>query len=91
MAETLKPKERLQWVGSTALRAPDGTFLPSVPLYIKVPASTVNPNSGLSAGEEELLDDIAAVLVPRFKQYIDGIEAMKRAQRSKKESRPQRQ
>lgn len=84
MAEILKPHERLVCVGATALRAPDGTFLPSVPLYIKVSDSAVNPKTGLTEGEEEMCDDIAAVLAPHFKEYMDGIKEMEREQRGGK-------
>lgn len=84
MAEKLKPNERLVCVGSTALRAPDGAFLPSVPLYIKVDESAVDLKTGLTPGEAELQDDIAAVLAPMFKQYMDGVKALERGTRGGK-------
>lgn len=34
MSRDLKPTERLVQIGQTALRAPDGSFLPAQPLYI---------------------------------------------------------
>jgi len=78
MAILLKPNERLQCIGQTAARAPDGTFLPAVPIYriIEVAdASEHDSNSILTVGESGLYDDIAAVFGGKFKQYIDGVEA----------------
>lgn len=79
MAETLKPNERLVCVGATAMRAPDGSFLPSAPLYVKVSESEVNSNTGLSKGEEELMTDIGGVLAQKFKQYVDGIKELEQS------------
>ena len=39
MSRDLKPTERLVQIGQTALRAPDGSFLPAQPLYIIVEAA----------------------------------------------------
>lgn len=69
----LKPNQHLVCIGQTALRGPDGTPLPSVPMYIIADKSTVNPKTGHTLGEAETLDDIAAVLAPMFKQYVDGV------------------
>lgn len=55
--------ERYIQVGVTALRGPDGSFLPSVPLYIKA-----TPEA--KAAEEALIQDIAGVLAQKMKQYI---------------------
>ena len=80
MAIKLKPKERLVCVGQTALRAPDGTPLPAVPLYKIVDISEVEehkksePNPP-SVGESGLYEDIAAVFGEKFKAYVDGLEA----------------
>jgi len=78
MAISLKPNERLVCIGSTAQRAPDGTPYPSVPMYIIVEDSDVDPTSGLSAGEAELYEDIAGILAAKFKQYVDGVKASER-------------
>lgn len=51
-------------VGVTALRAPDGTFLPAVPLYIR---ST--PES--KAAEEAMTKDVTSVLAQRMKLYME--------------------
>lgn len=51
-------------VGVTALRAPDGSFLPSVPLYIKSTPET-------KAAEEALTQDITGVLAQRMKLYME--------------------
>ena len=47
-------REKYVQIGSSALRAPDGTPYPSVPIYIKVDESAVDPESGLTEGEKEL-------------------------------------
>ena len=67
-------KEVFVQVGVTALRAPDGSFLPSVPLYIKAPEEDVNPKTGRYEGEEAAIKDIASVFADKFKQYADGIK-----------------
>lgn len=51
-------------VGVTALRAPDGSFLPAVPLYIKATPET-------KAAEEALTQDITGVLAQRMKTYME--------------------
>ena len=67
MAKRLQQNEMIACVGSAAIRAPDGTPLPSVPLYVIVDAKTVNQKTGLAPGEAEVQGDIAAVLAPMFK------------------------
>lgn len=77
MTRILKPNERLVCVGQTALRAPDGTFLPVVPLYRIVEAGDVkyfSERPALTPGESGLYDDIAAVFGSKFKEYVDGLE-----------------
>jgi hypothetical protein len=59
-------------VGITALRAPDGTFLPSTPIYAEVPE--VSPE-GLTPTENDTIDDIAQIFAEKFKQYINGTKA----------------
>jgi len=78
MIETLKATERIVCVGQTALRSPSGDFLPSVPLYIKVDEGDVIPKTNISRGESGLIDNIAEVLMPKFKQYVAGVKALKR-------------
>lgn len=51
-------------VGVTAMRGPDGSFLPAVPLYIKSTPET-------KAAEEALVGDITSVLAQRMKLYVD--------------------
>lgn len=51
-------------VGVTALRAPDGSFLPAVPLYIRSTPET-------KAAEEALTQDITGVLAQRMKAYME--------------------
>ena len=80
MAEKLKASERLVQVGVTALRGPDGSFLPAVPMYIKVDAKDVSGKTGLSKGEEQLCSSgsVAAMLAEKFKKYMDEVEALER-------------
>ena len=58
MARELKPNERLVQIGQTALRAPDGSFLPAQPLYIIV--------------EEQLMTDVSGIFAKKFAQYVQG-------------------
>lgn len=80
MTATLKENQRLVCVGQTALRAPDGTFLPAVPLYKIVCVDYADERGStpcteeLTKGESGLYDDIAAVFGEKFKQYVDGVE-----------------
>lgn len=52
-------------VGVTALRTPDGGFLPSVPLYIE-------ETEAAKAGQKELLQDASELFADKMKQYIEG-------------------
>ena len=58
-------KEKYIQVGVTAMRGPDGNFLPAVPLYIKA-------EEGAEEAEEALIHDIGHLLALRMKAYIDG-------------------
>lgn len=58
-------------VGVTALRAPDGSFLPSVPLYIKVAAEDIAPD-GRYIGEDRTLTDVADIFADKYRQYVEG-------------------
>ena len=63
-----KQKEYIQ-VGFTAMRDPaDGSFMPAVPLYIEADQSA-------SAGEENLINDLGALLAQRMKRYMESCEA----------------
>lgn len=55
-------------VGVTAMRGPDGSFLPAVPLYIRADDSA-------KAGEARLTEDIGRLLAARMKAYVDGNRA----------------
>ena len=73
MSRDLKPTERLVQIGQTALRAPDGSFLPAQPLYIIVAAEPDEPqDKPFSAGEEELLTDVSGIFAKKFAQYVQG-------------------
>lgn len=73
MARELKPNERLVQIGQTALRAPDGSFLPAQPLYIIVEAAPDEPkDKPFSAAEEQTLTDVAGIFAQKFAQYVKG-------------------
>jgi len=75
MAILLKPHERLVCIGSSALRAPDGTPLDSVPIYKIVDESSVNAETGMSDCEADFYEKtVARKLAPRFKQYTDELK-----------------
>lgn len=59
-------------IGVTALREIDGSFLPSQPLYIKVPAESINPETGLYAGTEKMIQDASGIFTKAFKKYVAG-------------------
>jgi hypothetical protein len=67
--------EKYVQVGETAARAPDGSFLPAVPLFVRVDETAINPANGQTAGESEFITDIAAVFKPHFKQYMDSLRS----------------
>lgn len=54
-------------VGVTALRAPDGNFLPSTPIYAEVPK--VNERGNTCAGEKAL-NDVSKFFSEKLKQYF---------------------
>lgn len=58
-------------VGTTALRGPDGNFLPSVPLYADIPDKEIQP-SGLTKTDEKACDIFLNLFSNKIKQYIDG-------------------
>ncbi|MBQ7887314.1 MAG: hypothetical protein IJ313_10530 [Clostridia bacterium] len=55
-------------VGVTAMRGPDGKFLPAVPLYIEADTQAV-------ASEEALIGDIGRLFAARMKAYVEGCKA----------------
>ena len=78
MATILKENERLVCVGQTAARAPNGDFLPAVPVYRIVDVGDMEdfkPAEELTTGEAGLYNDIGAVFGGKFKQYMDGLQA----------------
>ena len=71
MSRDLKPTERLVQIGQTALRAPDGSFLPAKPLYIIVEAAPDEPkDKPFSASEEQLMTDVSGIFAKKFAQYV---------------------
>lgn len=59
--EWTEPAEFVQ-VGFTAMRGPDGKFLPAVPIYIR-------KECGAEEAEESLIQDIGSLFCARMKQY----------------------
>lgn len=76
MARELQPNERLVQIGQTALRAPDGSFLPAQPLYVVVSASEVIPETEMSKGEGECLADVAGIFAEKFGRYVKDTRAL---------------
>jgi len=70
MAEKLKRNELLVCIGQTALRGPDGTPLPSVPMYVIVNKKDVDPETGYAKREAKAFGNIASMLAPMFDQYM---------------------
>lgn len=62
-------KKKFTQIGVTALRSPDGSFLPAVPLYVESDRIEDLRTSGATATG---LDDITEIFSAKFKQYIDG-------------------
>lgn len=75
-------KEVYVQVGVTAMRAPDGAFLPAVPLYIKAAADEVAAD-GHYVGSKPALQDVATIFADKFKQF-------KRKERLHDEQKPAR-
>lgn len=62
-------------IGVTAMRAPDGSFLPSVPLYIRdEDANQINEFTGNKMSEDLYIKDIAKTLGDKFGQYCNGVK-----------------
>lgn len=72
MARLLAEGEALVQVGVMGLRAPDGSFVKTVKLYEIVPNSDINPQTGMTKGEEAVCGDIGKIMAEKFKKYIDG-------------------
>lgn len=75
-------------IGVTAMRAPDGSFLPSVPLYAKVPVTDIDPQSGLYVGEEKALRDVGKVFADKFREYVNGGGVVPRSRKATTKQRP---
>ena len=65
-------KKKFTQIGVTALRGPDGSFLPAVPLYVESDRlEDLRAHGVKTAG----LDDITEIFSAKFKQYMDGKRA----------------
>ena len=76
MARMLKEYERLIQVASGSIRGPDGSIELNVPMYVIMPKDSINPATGMSPGETEAFDDIAAIMLSMHKQYVDSVAAL---------------
>ena len=66
-------------VGAAAMRNPDGSFMPAVPIFIREEdAGEINPNTGNPMGLDLAFEDIARKLLPDFKEYISSDENLKK-------------
>lgn len=64
--------------GIIAMRNPDGTMQPAVPLFLAVDAAEVN-SDGTTRSESELCEDIGRYLAKKFCAYMrtmHGIESL---------------
>lgn len=57
-------------VGTTALRGPDGNFLPAVQLYAEIPETKIQP-SGLTKTDEQACDMFLKLCADKISHYID--------------------
>lgn len=69
MQRFLAEGEALQQVAVMGLRAPDGTVTENVPLYRIIRVEEIKPESRLTAGEEEVCEDIGKSLAGIYRQY----------------------
>ena len=74
----MSKKETFVQIGVTAMRSPDGTFLPSVPLYVKVPAEDGTP-CGEHAGDNPEIQDVSGVFANKYRQYVEAQRAFNAA------------
>jgi hypothetical protein len=74
MARVLEVDERLVQIGQTALRAPDGTFLPAQPLYIIVSSADADQaDERFSEGEGQAMTDVSGIFAEKFARYAKGM------------------
>ena len=66
-----KQKEVFLKIGDSALRAPDGSILQSIPIYVRVPAEDVDENTGIYKGEEPLIEATADAVKDLVRNYIE--------------------
>lgn len=74
--KTIEVKYVYQEIGVTALRSPDGGYLPAEPLYVKVPAKDVK--DGVYVGENATLQNVAEIFADKYKQYVEGVRNLSR-------------
>ena len=67
--------QQLVCVGQMALRSPDGTALPAVPLYERM---AVNLQTKRSASEIKVLDGFVEAFAPLLKKHIDVAKATRK-------------
>ncbi|HBU13111.1 MAG TPA: hypothetical protein DEB31_10470 [Clostridiales bacterium] len=59
-------------IGITALRNEDGSFQPSVPLYIRAPADEVDLPTGFTHGEKNMLSESSGIFLDLYRQYVEA-------------------
>ena len=65
--------------GLVAMRNPDGTMQPAVPLFLAVDAAEVT-SAGITRSEAELCEDIGRCLAQKFGEYVRAVRAIQRHQ-----------
>ena len=71
-------REKYVQVGQAALRSPSGKFLPAVPLFIREQdAGGKSKASGISEGEESLLNNLADAFADIFKYQQERDAALR--------------
>ena len=67
--------EKYVQIGQMAIRSPSGEFLPAVPIYDKTqPTVARNKTSGLTIGEERLLNDFAEAFGDMYKYQQERMQ-----------------
>lgn len=89
MARLLKEGEQLVQIGVTALRAPNGDFLPSVPMYIIEGGAQAAKATGMTAGERAACDELVRRMADDFKAYMDDMDALERQRKKARKAKPQ--
>lgn len=66
--------------GLVAMRNPDGSMQPAVPLYMAVDAAEIT-SAGTTRSEAELCEDLGKCLAQKFGEYMRAVRAIERHQK----------